>query len=303
MHVLLYVCLAILLAIVVCNLKYIYKRATKPSFKNKIVLVTGGAMGIGKLMSKKLRKQGAIVVIWDINDAALSKMKQIGFWTYVVDVSNRAAVLECQKLVKQDVGIIDVLINNAGVVVGESLLNLREKDIRKTLEVNVLSHFWTCQAFLPDMVHRDSGHIVTISSMVAFGGVRGLTDYVASKFASRGFAESLRRELKGTNIKTTIAHPYMINTGMFKGAKGMGGLWKFFTSTLDPDYAAQEILNGIAMGQVRLLLPLRAFWLPSLCELSPWCLRDYLSKKAFYMEYGGIQDTRQQIMQPKVMIL
>jgi len=249
-------------------------------------------MGIGKLMAEKLRAQNAIVVIWDINKTALFEMKQRGFHTYLLDVSNRAAVLECKKKVMQDLGAVDILINNAGIVVGESLLNLTEEDIRKTMEVNVLAHFWTCQAFLPDMISRNFGHIVTISSLCGFDGVRGLTDYCASKFANRGFAESLRRELVGTNVKSTIVHPYAINTGMFNGCQTSRGVWKFFASALDPDYAAQEILNGIAIGQVRLVLPLRTFWVPLLGELLPWCFRDHLAKKSFSFEYGGIQDTR-----------
>merc|ERR1719397_980965 len=243
-------------------------------------------------MAEKLKAQDAIVVIWDINNTALSEMKLRGFHTYLIDVSNRAAVLDGKMKVKQDLGAVDILINNAGIVVGESLLNLTEEDIRKTIEVNVLSHFWTCQAFLPDMIGRNLGHIVTISSLSAFDGVRGLTDYCASKFANRGFAESLRRELDGTNIKTTIVQPYAVDTGMFNGCQTARGVWKLFASTLDPDYAAQETLNGIAIGQVRLLLPLRTFWLPLVGELLPWCLRDHLAKKSFSFEYGVIQDTR-----------
>jgi len=73
------------------------------------------------------------------------------------------------------------------------------------------------------MLRRGSGHIVTISSVAGFDGLRNLTDYCASKFGCRGFAESLRRELHGTSIKTTILHPFVINTGMFHGAKSATG--------------------------------------------------------------------------------
>jgi len=264
----------------------------KTSFNHKIVLVTGGAMGLGKLMCEMLKAQGAIVVIWDINKKALHDMEEQGFRTYEVDVTNRDVVFQNQKKVKNDVGVIDVLINNAGIVRGNSLMSLTEKQIRLTMDVNVISHFWTCQAFLPDMIQRGSGHVVTISSIAGFDGLPNLTDYCASKFACRGFAESLRRELLGTNIKTTIVHPFVINTGMFHGSKSATGFWKMFGSMIEPEYAAREILKGIANGTVRLILPRRSFYLPAVGEMLPWWARDYLAKKSFGLDDGGIKDVR-----------
>jgi len=284
--------LSIILALVgkIIFLKRMYRKKT--SFRNKIVLVTGGAMGLGKLMCEKLKAQGAIVVIWDINHQALHDMKERGFHTYEVDVTNRDVVFQNQKKVKSDVGVIDVLINNAGIVRGNSLMSLTEKQIRLTMDVNVLSHFWTCQAFLPDMIQRGSGHVVTISSIAGFDGLPNLTDYCASNFACRGFAESLRRELFGTNINSTIVHPFVINTGMFHGSKTASGLWKMFGSMIEPEYAAQEILKGVANGTVRLILPRRSFFFPAVCEMLPWYARDYLAKRSFGLDDGGIKDIR-----------
>jgi len=249
-------------------------------------------MGIGKLMCEKLKVQGATVVIWDINEPALSEMEQKGFHTYLVDVTNREVVLEHQKKVKDEVGVVDVLINNAGIVSGKPLMELTEKQINLTMDVNVISHFWTCQAFLPDMIERRSGHIVTISSIAGFDGLPGLTDYCASKFACRGFAESLRRELHGTNVKSTIIHPFVIRTGMFHGTKTASGFWKLFGAAMDPDYAAQEILNDTAIGRTRSLLPHYTFWLPAAGEIMPWWARDMLAKKSFGLGEHGIQDNR-----------
>jgi len=282
----------VVLAVILYCLRYFYKRAAKMSFKDKIVLVTGGGMGIGKLMCEKLRTQGAIVVIWDINESALSEMEQKGFHTYMVDVTNRAVVFENQKKVKDEIGVVDVLINNAGIVCGKPLMELTEKQVNLTMGVNCISHFWTCQAFLPDMIDRRSGHIVTISSIAGFDGLPGLSDYCASKFACRGFAESLRRELHGTNVKSTIIHPFVINTGMFHGTKSASGFWKLFGSQIEPDYAAREILNQTALGRTRSLLPLYSFWVPAAAEMIPWWARDLLAKKSFDMGNHGIQDNR-----------
>jgi len=252
-------------------------------------------MGIGKLMCEMLRAEGAIVVIWDINRNAISKMKQKGFHTYVVDVTSREKVFDAQKKVRDEVGVVDILINNAGIVNGQRLMDLKEDRIRLIMDVNVTSHFWTCQAFLGDMLKRDSGHVVTISSVAGLDGLPGMTDYCASKFACRGFAESLRRELLGTKIKTTIIHPFVINTGMFHGSKSPSGIWKIFGSMLQPEYAAREILESVAAGQIRVLLPRRSYYLPALGEILPWKLRDYIAKKSFGLEEGGISDPRKQL--------
>jgi len=297
-------CLGVLLLLVPIGylINRIYMRANRKSFKMKIVLVTGGAMGIGKLMCEKLRASGAIVVIWDINQKALAEMKKGGFHTYMVDVTNREEVFRAQEKVKNDVGIIDILVNNAGIVNGKPLVDLEEERIRLLMDVNVLSHFWTCQAFLPDMMTRNSGHIVTISSMAGINGLPYMTDYCASKFACRGLAESLRLELRGTDIKTTVVHPFVINTGMFHGAKSPWCIWKLLGSTIDPNYAAQQILISVAEGQIRLLLPRRSFLLPAFAEILPWICVDFFGRRLFGLEEEGIRDPRKVSEEPVIEI-
>ena len=93
--------------------------------------------------------------------------------------------------------------------------------MKKTLEVNTLSHLYTIREFLPDMISKNKGHIKTISSLAGICGVPGLSDYCASKFGAFAIDESLRFEIKkhGYNINTTCICPYYINTGMFEGVK------------------------------------------------------------------------------------
>ena len=84
-------------------------------------------------------------------------------------------------------GLVDILINNAGIVSGQSLLEIEDEKIEATFGVNTLSLFWTAKAFLPAMVERNHGHIVTIASSAGLVGVSKLTDYCASKWAAVGF--------------------------------------------------------------------------------------------------------------------
>lgn len=89
------------------------------------------------------------------------------------------------------------------------------------MNINTTAHFWTVREFLPEMIKKNHGHVVTIASIAGWIGVRGLADYCASKFGAVGFDESLRFELRAlkSNVKTTCICPYFINTGMFDGVK------------------------------------------------------------------------------------
>lgn len=142
---------------------------------------------------------------------------------------------------KEKFGEVNLLINNAGIVSGKKLLDNTEKMIEKTIAVNCTSHHYTVREFLPDMLHKNKGHIVTIASAAGWNGVNGLVDYCASKFGAVGFDESLRLELKALNskVKTTCICPFFIDTGMFDGVKSP------FVPILKEDYAVNRILNAI----------------------------------------------------------
>jgi all-trans-retinol dehydrogenase (NAD+) len=114
---------------------------------------------------------------------------------------------------------VTVLVNNAGIVSGKKLLDCPEPLMKKTLEVNTLSHLYTVKEFLPDMIKMNKGHIVTIASVAGVAAAAALGDYCASKFGAFAIDESIRMEIikNGWNINTTCICPYFINTGMFDG--------------------------------------------------------------------------------------
>ena len=136
-----------------------------------------------------------------------------------MDVSNREQVKEVAKQAMDQIGPVDFLINNAGVYSQGEILDLTDNQISKSLIVNAESHFWTVKEFLPSMLERNTGHIVTISSIAGQAGTPGMTHYNASKFACYGFSEALRTEMKRkkSSVKVTTISPYYINTGMFDG--------------------------------------------------------------------------------------
>ena len=236
--------------------------------QNKVILVTGGASGIGKLMAFAFAGKQARVIIWDINGDAVKTIeneaqeKGLFIKGMICDVSSRENVYSQAKKLIDDFGPVDILVNNAGVVSknpvnpvpGPLFLSIPDEKIIKNNEINVLSLFWTSKAFLPSMVERNSGHIVTISSAAGLIGVKGLQDYCTGKFAVFGFNESLRMELKRMKsaIKTTVVCPFFINTGMFDGVKTR---FPLLLPILESSYAAKKIVSAVLKNKTQLIMP------------------------------------------------
>ncbi|XP_045127037.1 short-chain dehydrogenase/reductase family 16C member 6-like isoform X2 [Portunus trituberculatus] len=253
------------------------KKYRAKDVRGSVVLVTGGGSGIGRLMCLKLAAKGAVVVTWDVSEAGngetVRQVQAAGGQcrAYTVDLCDRQAVYAAATRLKQEVGKLDVLVNNAGVVTGKSLLHSPDTSIVKTFEVNALSHFWTTKAFLPDMVTRNKGHIVTIASILGKTPLNGLVDYCSSKYAAVGFDEALRMELKAlgkTGIKTTLVCPSLISTGMFEGFAAEKA------EAIEPAYVAEEVVEAVELG-VGLL------YLPKMVRLYV-VLKSVLPEKAFY---------------------
>jgi all-trans-retinol dehydrogenase (NAD+) len=228
--------------------------------KDKIILITGGGSGIGRLLAMELAERGGRVVAWDLNSEALKALedegRQKGLFIkgMVCDITDREAVYAAAKVLNEELAPVDILVNNAGIVSGSSFLETPDEKLVKTMEVNSMSHFWTCKAFLPSMIARNTGHLVTISSAAALIGIRGLADYSASKFASFGFHESLRMELHSQKsaVKTTVVCPFFIDTGLFRGVSPKFS-WLF--PVLKSAYVARRITLAILKDKKRLLLP------------------------------------------------
>jgi all-trans-retinol dehydrogenase (NAD+) len=239
-------------------------------FSNRITLITGGACGLGRLMALKMAERGSHVVVWDIDDEKLARVadeiSKAGNKTTIChcDISDREFVLSAAGKVRSEVGKVDILINNAGVVSGRPFLECTDQQLIRTMEVNILAHFWTVKAFLPDMIRSNSGHIVTIASAAGILGSAWLADYSASKFAAFGFDEALRAEFKKQklNIQTTVVCPYFIKSDMFAGVKTR---FSFLLPILDAERVSERIVNAIARKKRRLLMPALVY--------STWLLR------------------------------
>ncbi|KAH9417398.1 hypothetical protein DERP_007396 [Dermatophagoides pteronyssinus] len=213
---------------------------------DKLILITGGGNGIGQLMTLKFLKLGAKVIVWDIDPLALDRTRKLA----------KDMIKKMAKQIENDLGNgtrVDILINNAGIVVGKNILDLSDDEIQRTMMVNTISHFFTIRTFLPGMIEQKSGHIVTISSVAGDIGAGSLTDYCTSKFAATGLTESLEFELAKANldkqIKISVVKPWVITTGMFDGLDS--GIFP----PLKPETVAEKIVEGILFEQSVIVIP------------------------------------------------
>lgn len=229
-------------------------------FTDKRVLITGAASGMGRMMAHAFARQGAHLVLWDVNQAGLNAVRDElaahpgTIATYACDLSDREAIYATARQVLGQHGSVDILINNAGIVSGKPLLEIPDEHIERTFAVNTLALFWTTRAFLPGMIEQGRGHIVTVASAGGIVGTARMTDYCASKAAAVSFDESLRLECKrlGLPIDTTVICPFYISTGMFEGVKTR---FAWLLPILTPDYAVRRIMGAIRKKKRRLIMP------------------------------------------------
>lgn len=222
----------------------------KKSVKNQHVFITGAGSGLGRIMAQKFVRLGSKITICDINQKGLNEtvemiQKERGSTAMVnaqtLDVTNRQGIRDIAKQCVEHFGEVDILLNNAGIVQGKSILEMNENLTSKTMIINCECHFWLVREFLPAMMRRNNGHVVSIASMAGICSQPGLSDYCASKFAAVGFNEALRLEMKQSrrNIVCTTVCPMFINTGMFSGVK---------TSNILPMLNQEDVVRRIMIA-------------------------------------------------------
>jgi len=225
------------------------------------VLVTGGANGIGKLMGLKCLQEGAAnLIIWDINEENLNstqkEFQSKGYKnvsTFVVDVSNVDDIEKSATEVLLEIGNVDLLFNNAGIVAGKkSFWEHTAKDIEKTLSINISGVMNVTRVFIQDMIKQRKGHIVNIASASGLVPLPKGSVYASSKWAVLGWSESLRMEfeLEGKDLHVTTVCPSYIDTGMFKGVKA-----PLLFPLLQPDDVVNKIIKAIKNNDHILMMP------------------------------------------------
>ena len=177
---------------------------------DKVAVVTGGSSGIGQAIALELVNCGCKVAIIGTSQARLEATLELmpkshQCRAYVCDVSDRAAVADLANTVEQDFGQIHIIVNNAGITSSAPFAEFDMQLFDRIVHINFFGVVNCCHAFLPKLQAHGHGHIVNMSSMLGFIGVPNQSAYVSTKFAIRGFTESLWAELDDTDIAVTAS--------------------------------------------------------------------------------------------------
>lgn len=190
-------------------------------FRGKLVLVTGAGSGIGRATALEFARHGANLALVDLRPEGLAETeaKAVALGakarSYRADVSDAAAMSGLAAEVEYAQGIVDVLVNNAGIGASGRFLDTSLETWRKVLDINVLGVVHGCKAFLPAMVARkQGGHVVNLASLAGYVAPADMSVYATSKFAVLGFSESLRADMAREGIGVTAICPGVIHTGI-----------------------------------------------------------------------------------------
>ncbi|KEY19995.1 SDR family oxidoreductase [Kaistella antarctica] len=263
-------------------------------FKNKIVLITGGCSGIGKIMGRKSLERGCEkLVIWDINEEGLATTKQefskLGgeVSTFKIDLSNLDEIKIMAQRVRTEVCSIDILINNAGIVVGKYFHEHTHEQIVKSMSINTTALMHTTLEFLPGMIAKNSGAICNIASSAGLISNPKMSVYASSKWAVVGWGDSVRLEMQQLkkNVSVTTIMPFFINTGMFDGVKSK------VIPILEPERTSERMIKAIEKETKMFALPL-PYWFIRLSQgLLPIPAFDWVMDNVF-----GVYDTMKEFI-------
>ncbi len=253
--------------------KALLAQKRKTDFRGKTAIITGGSRGLGLELARLLAKEGANLGICardqDELNRAQTELQQQGVLVYAeaCDITDKNQVERFVENVRQAIGPVDVLINNAGVIIVTPFEHATEDDFRESMDTNFWAAFHMINAVLPQMMTR-RGRIVNIASFGGKVAVPHLLTYSTSKFALVGYSEGLRAELQHKGIHVTTICPGLIRTGsprnaIFKGQNEkeyavfkIGDSLPFFT--IDSSECAREIIDACRYGEAERIITLPA---------------------------------------------
>jgi NAD(P)-dependent dehydrogenase (short-subunit alcohol dehydrogenase family) len=213
------------------------------SLNGKVVAITGGARGIGKATAEGLVRRGARVAIGDL-DLALAEQTAAGLGggsvAVALDVSDRASFEAFLDEAERQLGPVDVVINNAGIMPVTPFVEEAESSFRRQIEINLIGVIHGTQLAMERMLPRNSGHIVNIASQAGKAGFPGIATYSATKHAVVGLSEAVRAEMRGRAVEISCVMPTVVNTEL---TAGVGQKWVKPVEATDVAEAIAEALE------------------------------------------------------------
>ena len=259
------------------------------TFSGKVAAITGAGSGIGQATAIALAREGCHLAISDISQHSLEETVEklagypVRISTHLVDVSDRDAVYRYADDTVSEHGKVNIIMNNAGVGLGETVENMSYDNFEWLMNINFWGVVYGTKAFLPHLKRSREGHIINISSVFGIIGVPTQSAYNAAKFAVRGFTESLREELdiEQCGVSATSVHPGGVKTNIARNSR-MGDMGEMALGDKEdiaamfekiamttPESAAKTILAGVRKNQRRVLVGADAVMLDTAQRLMP----------------------------------
>ncbi len=277
----------------VVALRSAQRRNRRISFQGKTVVITGGSRGLGLVIARQLAREGAKLAICARTqsqlDTAEGELRSLGAPVYAhrCDLTDPGALLDFFAAVRQAFGPVDVLINNAGIILAGPYANTTDADFYDAMNTNFWAAYHATNAVLPDMQARRFGRIVHVASFGGKVSVPHLLPYSTSKFALVGYSEGLRAEVARDGVLVTTICPGLIRTGsprqaMVRGQHEKEYAWFKIGDSLpgfsaSAEYVASEIIDACRYGESQRIVSLPAKFAGAVHGLFPGLMTDVLS--------------------------
>ncbi len=269
------------------------RRNRQIEFRDKVVVITGGSRGLGLVMARQLAQEGARLAICartqEALDIAEAELRTYGgdVYAHQCDLTNKIQLDGFFDAVNQHLGPVDVLINNAGVIMAGPYANTTDDDFHDAMNTNFWAAYYATNAVLPDMKAQKAGRIVNVASFGGKVSVPHLLPYSASKFAMVGYSEGLRAEVARDNIFVTTICPGLIRTGSPRQALVRGQHEKEYAwfkigdslpgLSVSAEKVASEIIEAARYGEAERVISLPAKFAAGIHGLFPGLTTDTLA--------------------------
>ncbi len=223
------------------------------SLSGKVVAITGGARGIGKTTAEALVRKGCRLALGDLDlKLAEQTAAELGGGTIAIElnVTDRDSFAAFLDAAERQLGPVDVLINNAGIMPVTPFEQESDDSIRRQLEINVYGVIVGTQLAVRRMKPRGTGHIVNMSSSAGKAGVPGIATYAATKHAVVGLTEAVRAECRGSGVELSYVMPITVNTQLIEGLADQRGVKR-----VEPEDVTREIVDALELGTVDVYVP------------------------------------------------
>lgn len=247
-------------------------------------MITGASAGIGKALALEIGARGARLGLLARREDVLNdfvaelKRKNIPAVAASADVRDAKAVRAAADRFRAELGPIDVMIANAGIGTSKHAAQLQPEQVAEVININAVGASNSVAAVLPEMVERNSGQLVAIASLAGYRGLAKSAAYCASKAAMSSFFESLRIDLRRTNVNVTVIYPGFIKTELTAGRV------KKMPYLMELDTAIEKILMAIEKGKKSYAFPWQLATIVRSCSILPATMYDWIAERNSFRE-------------------